>query len=111
MRDLARHALEKNGWSVVEAANGLEALEQVERAIPRVILLDLTMPVMDGFAFLYELRGRPGCLDFPVVFLTALNLTNEDRKRLRGATQILNKVIVGMGDLVDKLKKLDRVSF
>ena len=67
------------------------------------------MPVMDGFAFLRELRGRPSCVDIPVVVLTALDLTNEDRRQLRGATQILNKGSIRMSDLVDKLKKLDVV--
>ena len=103
MRSLARHALEKNGWSVVEAADGAEALKQVRRSIPRIILLDLTMPVMDGFSFLRELRGQPGCGDIPVVVLTALDLTIEDRRQLRGATQILNKGDLRMNDLVAQL--------
>ena len=107
MRGLARHALEKNGWSVVEAANGMEALRVVERSIPRVILLDLTMPVMDGFTFLRELRGRPGCGGVPVVVLTALDLTTEDRRQLRGATQILNKGDLRMSDLVKRIKTLE----
>ena len=107
MRGLTRHALEKNGWSVVEAANGVEALKAVERSIPRVILLDLTMPVMDGFTFLRELRGRPGCGGVPVVVLTALDLTTEDRRQLRGATQILNKGDLRMSDLVKRIKTLE----
>ena len=106
MRSLARHSLEKNGWSVVEAANGVEALEKVELSIPRVILLDLTMPVMDGFAFLRELRGRAGCSGIPVVVLTALDLTSEDRRQLRGATQILHKGDLRMNDLVERLTAL-----
>ncbi len=60
-RHRTRQTLEKNGWTVVEAANGQEALDQVARAIPRLILLDLNMPVMDGFDFLQALRAAPGC--------------------------------------------------
>ena len=107
MRRLARTALERNGWSVVEAVDGEEGLAIVARAVPRVILLDLSMPVMDGFAFLQELRRRPGCERVPVVVLSALDLTNEDRRRLRGATQILNKGSTRMTDLVDKLRRLE----
>ena len=105
-RHRSRQALEKNGWSVVEAANGRDGLAQVARAIPRVILLDLNMPVMDGFDFLKELRARPGCADIPVVVLTALDLTAEDRRRLRGANQVLNKGETPMRDLVEKLRRL-----
>ena len=106
MRRLARTALERNGWSVVEAENGADGLALVARSLPRVILLDLSMPVMDGFGFLKELRARPGCEQVPVVVLTALDLTAEDRRRLRGANQILNKGSTRMSDLVDKLRRL-----
>ena len=105
-RHRARQALEKNGWSVVEAADGREALAQVAHSLPRVILLDLNMPVMDGFEFLRELRARPGCGDIPVVVLTALDLTSEDRRRLRGANQILNKGNTNLRDLAHKLHQL-----
>lgn len=106
MRELIRHALERHGWKVVEAANGTEGLACVDRAVPRVILLDLNMPVMDGFAFLQELRTRSVCRDVPVVVLTARDLTAEDRRRLRGANQVLHKGDTGMSDLVEKLKHL-----
>jgi PAS domain S-box-containing protein len=102
----SRQALEKNGWSVVEAANGREGLDQVAKSIPRVILLDLNMPVMDGFDFLRELRARPGCDQIPVVVLTALDLTADDRRRLRGANQVLNKGDTSMRSLAEKLRRL-----
>ena len=102
----SRQALEKNGWSVVEAPNGQEGLKQIAKSIPRVILLDLNMPVMDGFDFLRELRSRPGCGQIPVVVLTALDLTAEDRRRLRGANQVLNKGDTSLRDLAEKLRRL-----
>ena len=106
MRQLARQALERNGWRVIEAADGAEALAQVARAIPRVILLDLAMPIMDGFTFLRELRARLDCAHVPVVVLTALDLTAEDRRRLRGANQVLHKGETRMSDLAEKLRGL-----
>lgn len=110
LRGITRQALEKNGWSVVEASNGEEGLAAVTRSIPRVILLDLSMPVMDGFEFLKELRTRPGCAEIPVVVLSALDLTQDDRRRLRGATQILNKGTTRMSELVAKLQRLETMS-
>ena len=105
-RHRTRHVLEKHGWMVVEASNGAEALERVKHAIPRVILLDLNMPVMDGFDCLQALRQLPGCERVPVIVLTALDLTTEDRRRLRGANQVLSKGDVSLHDLAEKLRTL-----
>ena len=105
-RHRTRQELERNGWVVVEAENGLEALDLVAHAIPRLILLDLNMPVMDGFDFLRALRERPGCDAVPVVVLTAMDLTAEDRRRLRGANQVLNKGDISMRELAERLRRL-----
>lgn len=83
-RQRMRMVLEKSGWIVVGAADGREALDQIAHGVPRLILLDLTMPVVDGFTFLHALRERPGCAGIPIVVLTARDLTKEDRSRLRG---------------------------
>ena len=104
-----RQVLEKHGWTIVEAANGEEALQKVAFAIPRVILLDLNMPVMDGFDFLHALRRRPGCEHVPVVVLTAMDLSAEDRSRLRGANQVLNKGDTSLRDLAERLRQLGAV--
>ncbi len=106
MRDIVRQALHRNGWSVVVAANGLEGLDAVTRSIPRVVLLDLNMPGMDGFDFLREFRLRPGCGTVPVIVLTARELTPEDRRRLRGANQVLNKGDTRLNDLVERLRRI-----
>ena len=74
--------------------------------MPQVILLDLNMPVMDGFAFLHELRARPNCESVPVVVLTALDLSVDDRRRLRGANQVLHKGDVRLSKLAEKLRQL-----
>jgi len=105
-RQRMRTVLEKNGWTVVEAGNGEEALDWVAHTMPRLILLDLTMPVMDGFTFLHALRERPGCADIPVVVLTARDLTKEERHRLRGASQVLNKGDISLRDLAGELRAL-----
>ena len=86
-----RHVLERNGWRVVEAENGQAALDHIAREVPQLVLLDLTMPVMDGFAFLHALRNRPGCADVPVVVLTARDLSDAERGSLRTAAKVLAK--------------------
>ena len=101
-----RHLLERDGWAVEEAENGEVGLARIAEALPGLVLLDLTMPVMDGFTFLERLRETPGCGDIPVVVLTALDLTRDDRRRLAGASQILNKGQITMRALGDRLRKL-----
>ncbi len=105
-RHRMRTVLERNGWSVVEAANGQEALERVTQSVPRLILLDLTMPVMDGFTFLHALREKPDCRDVPVVVMTARDLSADDRKRLKGVDRVLAKGETSLRTLAGELLAL-----
>jgi PAS domain S-box-containing protein len=84
MRDLLRRALEKAGWKVDEAANGRLALQVLNSAQPDLVLLDLTMPEMNGFQFIREMRRNPGWQSIPVVVITAKSLTPIERQQLNG---------------------------
>jgi CheY-like chemotaxis protein len=70
IRDILNFALEQEGYQVVTAANGAEALDALGHGLPGLILLDMKMPVMDGWTFTRELRARYG-REVPVVVLTA----------------------------------------
>jgi signal transduction histidine kinase/CheY-like chemotaxis protein len=83
-REVMARTLEKAGWTVSEAGNGQEALDMMSGLNPRLILLDLMMPVMDGFDFLTAMRARPEWRHIPVIVLTAKDLTADDRDRLNG---------------------------
>jgi signal transduction histidine kinase/CheY-like chemotaxis protein len=92
-RSMLRRLLERQGWKVVEAANGVEGLARVDEAKPSLVLLDLMMPEMDGFAFLAVLNDRH-LLDIalPVVVLTAKELTRGEREILAGfAHKVIQK--------------------
>ncbi len=106
-RDRLRVALERNGWSVQEAGDGAEALDRVKRSPPQMIVLDLTMPVMDGFTFLHRLREVPEGADIPVVVLSAREITGADRDRLRDADRVLKKGDTSLRDLAAELKVLE----
>ncbi len=73
--------LELEGYSVMTAKDGWDALEQVETLQPQLIISDITMPRLDGYALLKSLRQRPAWRLLPVVFLTA---HSETRERVRG---------------------------
>ena len=92
-RALTRFMLEKEGWAVTEAENGIAALRSMEKERPSLIFLDLMMPEMDGFAFAAEVGRRPEWRSIPIVVVTSQDLTNEDRRRLNGHVEtILRKV-------------------
>jgi len=91
-REVMARTLEKSDWIVAEAGNGREALDRLSQQKPRLILLDLMMPVMDGFDFLLEVRTKAEWQDIPVIVLTAKDLTDEDRRVLSGRVeQIVEK--------------------
>ena len=86
-REVMAHALEKAGWTVSEAGNGQQALDIMSDLQPMLILLDLMMPVMDGFDFLAAMRARPEWRHIPVIVITAKDLTGADRDRLSGKVE------------------------
>jgi PAS domain S-box-containing protein len=91
-RDVIRRYLDREGWKTAEAADGEEGLRKFAETPPAVILLDLMMPVLDGFGFLDELAKRFPGHRVPVVILTAKELTPEDFDRLNGrVARILEK--------------------
>jgi len=83
-RERVRALLVREGWNVMEAANGRVALECMESAMPDLILLDLMMPEMDGFEFAQRLRERAEWRAVPVIVLTVKDITEADRLRLNG---------------------------
>ncbi len=104
-RELIRRGLEKDGWSIDEAENGLVALAHLDKAVPDLILLDLVMPQMDGFEFLAELRGTEAWHNIPVVVVTAQDLTAEEQSKLDGQVDAVLKK--GQRDqLLDHLRDL-----
>ena len=105
-RELTCAMLEKEEVDVVQAADGKQALELLEQVLPQIILLDLMMPVMDGFEFLEELKMRPEWQSIPVVVITAKDLTDADHERLNGKV----RSVIGKGNYTesDLMKMLHR---
>jgi signal transduction histidine kinase/DNA-binding response OmpR family regulator len=85
-RLLVRH-VESEGWEAVEAQNGAVALDRVRESTPDLVLLDLMMPVMDGFEFVEQLRAVDDHRELPIVVVTAKTLTADDQARLRGSVE------------------------
>lgn len=71
--------LKFKGYPVITAANGQEALECVEREHPALVITDILMPKLDGFALVQKLRTNPRTNDIPIIFLSATFVTPEDK--------------------------------
>ena len=106
-RDMLRRNVEREGWQVTEAENGVVGLEQVAKNPPMLILLDLMMPEMDGFEFVVELRKNPAWQSIPVVVVTAKDLTQQDRARLTGyVDQLIQKGAYRREELIAEIRRL-----
>jgi len=71
LRKVMRDLLERDGYDVTEARDGVQALDQVDRVGPDIIVLDLNLPGLDGYGVLSHLRSRPATANIPVIVLTA----------------------------------------
>jgi len=90
VRRLIRRILQSQGeYKLFEATNGMEAIELARRELPNLIILDLMMPEMDGFAVLNELKKSSETAEIPVIVVTAKELTPNEKDRLRGHIQTL----------------------
>jgi two-component system response regulator RpaA len=90
--DVVRTVLEWNGYEVLAADDGSRGFATAQRRSPDAIILDLMMPVMDGFQVLEALRDHERTADVPVLVLTAVqNEATEDRCAELGATRYLRK--------------------
>ncbi len=72
-RDFVHAIMEGEGWEVVEATNGREALDMVQDEEPSLIILDVNMPEIDGFETFRALRSDLATEDIPIIMLTAIN--------------------------------------
>jgi DNA-binding response OmpR family regulator len=105
-RTIIAAALAEPNWEVIEAANGRVALDRL-----RVVVLDLMMPEMDGFDLLATLQANVDWQHIPVFVVTALNLTDQDRRPLNvGIEKIVSKAHFSACDLVPRIKAMLRDS-
>ena len=92
LRRVMRDLLEREGFSVQEARDGVQALDEVDRHAPDIIVLDLNLPGLDGYGVLSHIRSRPATREIPVVVLTAKgDEENEVKVFELGADDFLSK--------------------
>ena len=92
LRRVMKDLLEREGYIVAEARDGVQALDEVDRHAPDIIVLDLNLPGLDGYSVLQQLRSRPATRGIPVMVLTAKgDEDNEVRVFELGADDFITK--------------------
>jgi len=98
---------ELEGFAVASAEDGKKGLEMVKKENPDIILLDILMPKMDGFAVLDALKKDQETADIPVILLTNLGQKDDVKKGFeKGAVGYLIKAHFMPSEVVDKIKKI-----
>jgi CheY-like chemotaxis protein len=93
-RELLRELLEMRGYDVIEACDGQEALQKIAETQPDILLLDLGMPVLDGFGTVLKIRENPHLNSLPVLAVTAYAMRGDREKILNsGFNGYLSKPI------------------
>ncbi len=107
MRKTTATFLKKKGYEVFQCENGRVALEHLANRRPQLIVLDLNMPDMDGFEFLTHVRQSETWRPLPIIIVTGIDLSVEDRLRLEGqVAAIFNKSAYKLKDFLNKVQDL-----
>ena len=93
-REVARLALEAVGYEVIEAADGQEAVELARSVLPALLILDIQMPVLDGYGVIGELRRDAQFAKTPAIAMTAYAMHGDQEKALAaGFTRHISKPV------------------
>ena len=105
--NLMEATLKFKGYRVVTARNGEEALEEIKKELPALIVADILMPKMDGFSLVHRLRINPETRRIPVIFLSATYVAPEDKAFAMslGATRFMEKPV----DLITFLPIVEKI--
>ncbi|MEG4406951.1 response regulator [Microcoleus sp. MON2_D5] len=106
-REILRCVLETQGWAVTEADSGRAALDRLKVARPHLILLDLTLPEMDGFELIGELRKSHSGDPIPIVVITGKDLTPAESQQLNGYVErVLQKGVYSCDTLLRDVRSI-----
>jgi two-component system, cell cycle response regulator DivK len=105
MRELLRYSLQLKGFTVAEATNGREAVELAPQLRPGLILMDLSMPVLDGFEATRRIHSQPAMKGIPIVAVSAFCDSHQRHKAIEaGCVECVAKPIDFK--MIDKLLEI-----
>ncbi len=105
-RDMLSRRLQRRGYEVLLAVDGLEALAQAASQRPDVVLMDMDLPVMNGWDATRRLRQDPAIRDIPVIALTAHALPADRERAMEAGCDAYQSKPVEFAELLDKIERL-----
>jgi threonine synthase len=110
VRLLVRRILQSQGnYTLYEASNGIEAVHLIQEQLPDLVILDLMMPELDGFSVLDAMQAESKTANIPVIVVTAKELTQEEKNRLKGRVQsLMQKGDFMSEELINEVRTLTR---
>ncbi len=105
-RDMLSRRLIKRGYEIVMAVDGQEGVDSAKAQLPDLILLDMSLPVLDGWTAARELKADPTTCDIPIIALTAHALAGDREKALEAGCEDYDTKPVDLARLLGKIEAL-----
>jgi CheY-like chemotaxis protein len=105
-RDMLTRRLAKNGFEIILAVDGVEGVEQAKLMLPHLILMDMSLPVMDGWEATMQIKSSPVTKHIPVIALTAHAMGEDKQKALEAGCDDYDTKPIDLSRLLAKIHKL-----
>jgi len=105
-RDMLSRRLSRNGFEVVIAVNGQQGVEMAAAELPDLILMDLSLPIMDGWEATRHVKANPATASIPIIALTAHALVQDREKALQAGCDDFDTKPIELPRLLEKIKEL-----
>ena len=105
-RDMLSRRLEKKGFAVVSAVDGQEGINQAASESPDIILMDLSLPIVDGWDAAKKLKSNENTKSIPIIALTAHAMKGDEKKALDAGCDDYDTKPVNFEHLLEKINKL-----
>lgn len=105
-RDMLSRRLQRRGFEVVNAVNGLEGVEMAHSEAPELILMDISLPIMDGWVAARKIKESPKTRSTPIIALTAHAMVGDREKSLKAGCDDYDTKPIDFQRLLQKMKTL-----
>jgi CheY-like chemotaxis protein len=105
-RDMLSRRLEKRGYEVVIAVDGQQGVALAQSEAPTLILMDMSLPILDGWEATRQLKSTPGTRAIPIIALTAHAMSGDREKAVEAGADDFDTKPVDLGRLLEKIEAL-----
>lgn len=109
-RDMLSRRLQKKGYEVITAEDGQKAIQLAQSAVPSLILMDMSLPIIDGWQASVEIKGNSQTAHIPIIALTAHAMMGDREKAMQAGCDEYETKPIDLERLLEKIKKLTKSS-